>query len=214
MVGRRLGDLVILERATPKRIVLTLLLALGLYGFMLPLWFAVDAGWARAVAAGASRVGFPLTGLDGSVKLKPAPSVQFEYFLQDPRSGAIARVPQRLLNLPDVPLAIALALSLLMLPWRRRIGLAVVLVAVIFAVHVVLLVVSAHRAASILARTDLPLEAVNEQLSSALNGMNRWGDVSVVVIVVLALLGVRLLREPPRGRVTPEPSTPGPAAAD
>ncbi|HEX7878359.1 MAG TPA: hypothetical protein VF720_03065 [Candidatus Eisenbacteria bacterium] len=182
-----------MERTAPTRIILTFLLALGLYGFMLPLWLSVESFWARGVAAGASRLAMPTTGQPGSVQLKPGRSIHFEYLLPDPRTGGTARVPQRLLNLPDVPLGIALSLSLLGLAWRRRVVLAAGITAILYLVHVVLLTVSAHRAAALLRQTGLDLTELNRRLSESLNGMNRYGDLSVILVVALAVVGWALL---------------------
>jgi hypothetical protein len=203
-----MGDLAVVERTAPTRILLTFLLALGLYGFMLPLWLAVDSSWARGVAAGASRVGMPLTGQAGSVRLKPGRSIQFEYLLPDPRTGGIARVPQRLLNLPDVPLGIALSLSLLGLAWRRRLVLAGLITVVLYALQVSLVTVSAHRAAGLLRDTGLDLTSLNSRLSASLNGMNRYGDLSVILVVAMVAAGWALLGgwRPVRPEAAPEPS--------
>ena len=184
----------VVERTAPKQIVLILLLALGIYGFMLPIWIHVDTTWGKGVAAGATAIGMPLTGVAGSVRLKPGRSVQFEYFLPDPRTGSTARVPQRLLNLPDVPLALALSLSLLGLGWRRRLLLAAVVTALLYLIHMALLTMSAHRARALLARTELPGEELNRLLAAAMNGMNQYGDLSVVAVVVLTTVGWLVLR--------------------
>ncbi|MDZ4804817.1 MAG: hypothetical protein SGI90_08165 [Candidatus Eisenbacteria bacterium] len=186
-----------MERTAPKQIVLIFLLALGLYGFMLPIWIRIDTLWGRGVAAGASTIGMPLTGIQGDVRLKSARSVQFEYFLSDPRTGGTARVPQRLLNLPDVPLGIALSLSLLGLGWRRRLLLAAGTTTLLYIIHVALLTMSAHRAAALLAQTSLSGEDLNERLAAAMNSMNQYGDLSVVAVVVLTAIGWFLLRGRP-----------------
>lgn len=187
----------VVERTAPKQIVLIFLLALGLYGFMLPIWIRIDTLWGRGVAAGASTIGMPLTGIPGDVRLKSARSVQFEYFLPDPRTGGTARVPQRLLNLPDVPLGIALSLSLLGLGWRRRLLLAAAITTLLYIIHVALLTMSAHRAAALLAQTSLSGEDLNERLAAAMNSMNQYGDLSVVAVVVLTAIGWSLLRGRP-----------------
>jgi len=187
----------VVERTAPKQIVLIFLLALGLYGFMLPIWIRIDTLWGRGVAAGASTIGMPLTGIQGDVRLKSARSVQFEYFLSDPRTGGTARVPQRLLNLPDVPLGIALSLSLLGLGWRRRLLLAAGTTTLLYIIHVALLTMSAHRAAALLAQTSLSGEDLNERLAAAMNSMNQYGDLSVVAVVVLTAIGWFLLRGRP-----------------
>jgi len=206
-----MGDLAVVERTASTRIVLTFLLALGLYGFMLPFWLSVDEFWARGVAAGASRIGMPFTGQPGSVQLKPGRSIHFEYLLPDPRTGGTARVPQRLLNLPDVPLGIALSLSLLGLAWRRRLVLAAVVTLVLGIVHVGLLTVSAHRAAALLRETGLDLSELNRRLSDSLNGMNRYGDLSVILVVALVAIGWAVLGGRRAVRPEPEPA-PEPAS--
>lgn len=173
------------------------LLALGVYSFMLPIWIHVDTFWGRGIAAGASAVGMPLTGVAGHVGLKPARTLQFEYDLPDPRTGGTLRVPQRLLNVPDVPLGLALSLSLLGLAWRRRLLLASGITALLYASHVALLTISAHRATAILARAELSGDDLNQRLAAAMNGMNLYGDLLVVGVVVLTALGWYWLRDRP-----------------
>lgn len=187
----------VVERTAPKQIVLIFLLALGLYSFMLPIWIHVDRFWGRGVASGASTIGMPLTGIDGTVRIKPARTLQFEYFLPDPRSGGTARVPQRLLNVPDVPLAIALTLSLLGLGWRRRLFLASGITALLYLAHISLLTISAGRATALLEQVELSGDELNLQLTRALNGVNQYGDLSVVAVVVLTVLGFFWLRDRP-----------------
>lgn len=186
-----------MEQTSPKRIALIGLLALGLYGFMLPIWLSYDTIWARGVALGARVAGMPLTAQPGGVRIMPGRSIHFEYLLPDPRTGATARVPQRLLNLPDVPLGIALSLSLLGLGWRRRLALAAMITGVLYLVHVTLLTVSAHRAAGLLNQTNLEITDLNQRLAAAMNGMNQYGDLSAVAVVLLTVLGWFALRRQP-----------------
>jgi len=94
-------------------------------------------------------------------------------------------------------LGIALSLSLLGLAWRRRLLLASGITALLYVIHVALLTISAHRAAALLARTELSGENLNQQLAAAMNGMNLYGDLLVVVVVGLTALGWYWLRDRP-----------------
>lgn len=181
----------------PHRIFLTLVILFGLYGFFLPLWLHVARPYARAVAATAQSVGFATTGLTGGVRLVDDRSIIFQYVFPDARTGKWGSAKQRLLNFPDVPLALALAIALPLLGWRRRLVVAGLSALVAFVAHVALVTVSGARAARILADPSLAPAEVDTAISGALNSANRFGDFSPVGLLVVVLALSLALR--PRG---------------
>lgn len=189
----------------PHRVFLTLAVLFGLYGFFLPLWLHVARPYARAVAATAQSVGFAATGLTGGVRLIDARAITFQYVFPDARTGKWGSAKQRLLNFPDVPLALALAIALPILGWRRRLVVAGLSALVAFVAHVALVTVSGGRAARILADPSLAPAEVDAAITGALSSANRFGDFSPVGLLVVVLALSLALR--PRG-MAPEEAAP------
>jgi hypothetical protein len=198
----------------PHRVFLTLAVLFGLYGFFLPLWFQVARPYARAVASTAQVLGFRAAGLRGGVRLSDGRAVIFQYAFPDARTGKWGTAKQRLLNFPDVPLALALALALPILGWRRRLVVAGLSAGVAFLAHVALVTVSGARAARILADPSLAPAEVDVAIVRALNSANRFGDFSPVGLLVVVLALILALR--PRGPAPAEaarPADPPPPAS-
>jgi hypothetical protein len=178
-----------MELPTPRRLLTSVLLILGLYAVCLPAWFAIDDHYGSVVAWTAEHVGFPAAGVRGFVDNIPGENLSLKYTLPDIRSGGWGRVRQRLLNFPDMPLAIAGALGLTFLSFRKRLIVAMGTLAVLFVCHVGLVVFSARKLGALLARPDLTAVDLNDLLPTAAESANEFGDVSpIITIVTIAVL--------------------------
>jgi len=175
------------ELPSPRRVLLSLLIFAVLYAALLAVWFKTSERYAGVVSWTATRAAFPIAGVSGSVSSVKAPVVSLVYVLPDVRTGGWARVRQRLLNFPDLPLAIAGGLALYFLAWKRRLLATALTVLVLFLSHVGLVTYSAKRLGDLLARPEITAVQLNDLLPDTAEAMNEYGDVSPVL--VFAVLG-------------------------
>jgi hypothetical protein len=184
-----------MELPTPRRFLAGVLLTLAAYAALLPVWFALDEHYGTAVAWTAGHVGFRVAGVRGFVDAVPGENLSLRYTLPDARSGGWGRVRQRLLNFPDLPLALAGAIGLTFLSLRRRALVAAGALSVLFVCHVGLVVLSARKLGGILARPEITALELNDLLPTAAESANEFGDVSpIITIVTIALLAALLAR--------------------
>ena len=141
--------MVVVERPTTRRVLLSLLTVLGLYALLLPAWWGSKTTYARA-AANVASVTFPLIGVDGGVTAQPGRWTTLAYNLSYPTTGAFGQCRQRFLDFADLPLALALALGLAVLGFKRRLLVAGLSALAVFLCHVVLIDYTAVRLAGIL----------------------------------------------------------------
>lgn len=179
--------MVVMESPTPKRVVTWILLALGAYVVLLPLWWQGRTVYARAVCFTETEIVMPAMSFPGSVRVQPRRWTLLIYTLPDARTGGWGQIRQRLLDFSDIPLALALALSCLLLNWRRRcvVGLASVLM--LFLCHLGLVTWTAMRLAGVLRATDLPLAVVDRLLHDGAQTATGFGNISTVITLTVVM---------------------------
>lgn len=172
----------------PRAVFLTILLALTFYGALLPVWLAAREPYACLVTRTATAL-LPLFGIHGSVTASAHTSISLTYVLEDPRTGGWGGVKQRHLNVPDLPLAIALAGSLFFLPWRRRLLVLLESVLFLFLLHLSLVVATAIRLSAHLQNLGLSGAELESKLYRSAEAIAAYRDVAPgVVVVIVGLL--------------------------
>lgn len=183
-----------------RRALLGIGFTLVAYVVLVPVWLHLREPYGRAVTAVTTRVALPLMGVPGSVETRMDRSVVTVYTLRYARTEGWGQVQQRLLNVPDLPLALAAAIGLSFLSWRRRALVAATATATIFALHVMLATVTALRLASILNDPNVDPGGLDERLHRSAEQVGAYRDIApVAVLLLVGLIAYAVARvRPPR----------------
>lgn len=177
-----MGDLALMDYTLAKRIIVSALLTVAIYGIALPMWMSARGAYATGVAATASGVGFPALGLDGGVRARRGRWITLTYTLPDARTSKWASVNQRFLDFSDIPLAVAASLGLMFLRWRRRLVVALASSALVWLCHLCLVLFCAVSLSKTLQRTDLGLQEMDGLVQDIVWRGTGYGNVSTAVV--------------------------------
>jgi len=191
-----------MDFASPRRILIALALVAAVYAAALFAWFPARGPYARTVCAAARTVGFPVTGLQGSVRADLDRWVYLTYVLPYPRTGGWGRVRQRFLDFADLPLAAALAAGAVWLGWRRRVATAAAAIGLLFLCHTCLILWSARGLSRILADPALHPADLDGILVAASRQATGFGNISAAVTVILTLAAALALTPRTRAPAT------------
>jgi hypothetical protein len=188
-----------LEFPRQKAIILAFILILVLYLLLLPVWMRMQMPYGRLVAAVSSLI---LSGSGvGSVHMTSHGTTT--YILRDPQSGGWGRINQRLLSVPDLPLAIAVTLGMTFLTWTRRSMLALAAILCLFLIHIALTCVTAFRLHGVLAGPRLSSSELDGKLHGTAEAVGSYRDIApiaVLFLIVLLLVTSYLIQRAPSGK--------------
>jgi hypothetical protein len=157
---------------------------------LLTVWVAFREPYARAVCRSAAAM-MSLVGHRVSVDCRQAGWIELQYILPDPRGGWAA-IPQRFLNVPDLPVCLSLTLGFLALPLRKRLIAALVAGSAVCLGHVAVICLTVMRLERVLGLTDATRGEREFLTYRGAESIASVRDVSVVLAVAIAAIALAL----------------------